>query len=185
MSRHDKLGISWPPCGWDGLGFIKTLNAQAVAKDPMMATIVGLSYEIEPIPVYLKNHKKNYIYHLKIEGWKYSIQNESRGYSVLSFNFQERLNKFLPKNKFISDIRTKSRPFILNERSAQRAYMAAIFMIKQIESGQVPDYKRILRLYKIHPSQRSLYEIDYVREDSRNCGIMPFFSDGNNDSEKI
>lgn len=174
MSRNNILGTSWPPRGWEELCHVKNLQAQALVKDPVRASIIGIHYKIDPIPVYLKNNKRSYVYHLNISGWNYSIQNESHEYQILSFYFQECFNASLSKDNFISDIKTKSRPLFLNERSATRSLMAAIFMIKQIESGQVPDYNRILRLYKIHPSQRSLYELDYRREDSLNCGLATY-----------
>ncbi len=177
MSRHNELGNSWPPRGWDSLGFIKELNGQAIAKDPMKATITGLAYKIEPVPIYLKNNTKSYVYNLSINGWTYSIQNESHEYSVLSFNIHERLNESLSKDNFIFDIKTKSRPLLLNNRSAKRAYVAALFIMKQIVSGQVPDYNRILRLYKIHPSQRSLYEIDNTHEKPIDRELIPYCID--------
>lgn len=162
MSRISKLDTSWPPCGWERLSDIKKLEAQAIVKDPVLAKIVGLTYKIEPIPVYLKNNRRSYIYRLSIDGWKYSIQNKSHEYSILSFDIRARANKSLSRNNFISNIKTKSQPLILNRLSAERTYNAALFMMKQIESGQVLDYNRVLRLYKIHPTQRSLYELDRV-----------------------
>jgi len=171
MSRNNNLGSSWPPRGWEQLGFVQKLSAQAIAKDPMLATIEGAYYRIEPIPVFSKDNSKAYLYRLEINGWKYSIQNESHEYKILSFMFHDKPNKTAPKEKYLSDIRTKSRPLLLNRRSASRTYMAATLMIKQILSNKVPDYERVLRLYKIHPTQRSLYELDYEREDSLNCGL--------------
>lgn len=151
------LGIFWPPRGWKRLEFVKSLKAQAIVKDPMLAIITGLHYKIEAIPGYLSNGNKTYRYHFSINGWQYSIQNESHEYSILSFDFCERLDLLAPKDNFISNIKVKSRPILLTERTATRALTAAIFLIKQIKSKKVPDYNRVLRLYKIHPNQRNLY----------------------------
>lgn len=174
MSGLNMLGISWPPKGWEQLGFITKLNAQVVVKDPMKATIIGVHYKIEPIPVYNKEKNRSYVFHISIDGWQYSILNESREYNILSFDLIERHDSTLTKDYFLSNIKTKSRPLLLSERSAHRIYMAALFMLKKIENGQVPDFNKILRLYKIHPSQRNLYEISYTREDSRNCGLATY-----------
>lgn len=184
MLRNQKLGVSWPPCGWDDFASIQNLTAQAVMKDSASSTITSMYYKIDPIPICNKDNSSGYIYHLSIDGWKYSVSDKSREYNVLSFNFSERSNKFLSKDYSISDIKINSRPFLLNKRSAQRAYTAALFMIKQIESGQVPDYKRILRLHKIHPTQRSLYELDNCCEDAQKWGLMPSCINMNNISEK-
>lgn len=171
MCKFKALGLSWPPRGWEALASIETTSGQAIIKDPASAVVAGLTYNIEPLPVYQKNNQRIFIYSLHIDGWEYTIQNESREYPILSFMFQERPDKNTPKNFYISDIKSQSRPVIVTERSAHRSMMAALFMMKQIASNQVPDAERILRLYKIHPTQRSLYEIDNARSDSLFCGL--------------
>ena len=171
MLRDNTLGTSWPPRGWESLEFVKNLSAQAIVKDPISATIEGAYYKIEPIPTFGKNSKQIDIYHLEINGWQYSIQNESHEYKILSFMFRGHCDQSITKERLISDIRTKSRPVLLTRRSANRSYIAATLMIKQILSGKVPDYERVLRLYKIHPTQRSLYEMDCLCHDPFNCGL--------------
>lgn len=171
MCRFKALGVSWPPRGWKQLGYIETSSGQAISKDPLSARVTGLVYNIEPSPVYRKNSTRIFVYSVRIDGWEYTIHNESREYPVLSFSLQERLDPDVPKDFYISDIRTKSRVIRITERSAHRSLMAALFMMKQINNAQVPDIERVLRLYKIHPSQRSLYEIDNVRHDSLYCGL--------------
>ena len=171
MSSNNTLGAFWPPRGWDRLSFLKKLSGQALHKDIVHATITGLYYKIDPVPVYLQNNKRSYVYRVNIEGWDYSIQNDSREYHVLSFDMSERFNKSLSKDYFISNIKTQSHSFALNQRSASRAYMAAVIMMRQIDNGQVPDYERILRLHKIHPSHRNLYVQEHHRENSLNCGL--------------
>lgn len=185
MCKFSALGVSWPPRGWEQLGSIEKTSGQAVIKDPASARVAGLTYNIEPLPVYQKNNQRTLIYSLQIDGWEYNIHNESREFPVLSFIFQARPDKSLPKNFYMSDIKTKSRPVIITERSAHRSMMAALFMMKQIINGRVPDTNRILRLYKIHPTQRSLYEIDNVRSDSLHCGLPYVCVDIENKSEKI
>jgi hypothetical protein len=115
---------------------------------------------------------RTYSYVTDIKGWDYNIYNESREYHVLSFTFEDRYNADDPKHYYMSDIKSRGHSVSLTERSAHRAYMAAMFMMKQIGSGQVPDVERILKLYKIHPSQRLVYDIDSERHDSLFCGLM-------------
>lgn len=184
MCKFKALGISWPPRGWEQLATIEETQGQAIVKEPASARVAGLTYHIEPVPVYQKNNKRIFVYSLQIDGWEYNIHNESREYPVLSFMFQERSDKNAPKNFYISDIKTQARPVIVTERSAHRSMMAALFMIKQIAAAQVPDAERILRLYKIHPTQRSLYEIDNVRRDSLFCGLPYVCIETGDESEK-
>lgn len=183
MCKFNALGISWPPRGWDQLGTIQTTTAQAIAKDPASARVAGLSYTVEPLPVYQKdNSNRIFVYAVHIDGWEYTINNESREFPILSFMLQERTDKHSPKHFYMSDIKTKSRPVRLTERSAHRSLMAALLMMKQISGGQLPDANKILRLYKIHPTQRSLYDIDNERHDSLYCGL-PYVCVEDNDSE--
>lgn len=172
MCKFKKLNVSWPPLGWEQLRAIKTSSAQAILKDPASARVLGLTYNIEPLPLYLKSKERVFVYDIQIEGWEYNIQNESREFPVLSFTLRSRPNGKSPKNYYISNIKVKARPLTLTERSAHRAYMAALFMMKQIISSQVPDSERILKFYKIHPTQKSLYEIDNERMDSNACGLI-------------
>lgn len=179
MCKFKALGISWPPQGWDQLEHIKNSNGQSLSKDPASAMVTGLSYNIEPIPVYQKNRAANadptFVYAVQIDGWEYNIHNESREYPVLSFMLQARTDPSCPKESYLSNIKTQARPLHLTSRSARRAMIAALFIMKQINSGQVPDAERILRLYKIHPTQRSLYEID-----NRPAKVRSIFSKAHN-----
>ena len=182
MCKFKALGVSWPPQGWEQLGHIQKSNGQAIVKDAASAMVTGLSYNIEPLPVYQKNNERIFVYAMQIDGWEYNIHNESREYPILSFMLQERLNRSAPKNLYISDIKTNSRPVYVTERSAHRVMIATLFIIKQINSGQVPDVERILRLYKIHPSQRSLYEINNDGPDIV-AGCAPFICLEDHESE--
>jgi hypothetical protein len=171
MCEFKTLGVSWPPRGWEQLRHIKISTGQAVSKDPVLAKVTGLSYNIEPVPYYKGKKIKSTIYAVEVLGWEYTIHNESREYSVISFLLQERPHLSAPKEFYISDLKTMGQSVIVTERSAHRSLLATNFFIKQIISGKVPETERVLMLYKIHPVQRSLYEINNVRTDSLYCGL--------------
>ena len=181
MMEDENLDLLWPPRGWRSLSFIQKLNGQTIFKDPRFATIEGACYQIKPISIFDKNpkkaHQKTLAYRLEIKGWTYSIQNESQEFNILSFIFRERPHARFPKMHHISDIKIKSRPILLSERSASRAYMAAILMIKQIMSDKPLDYERILKLYKIHPthltSSGNFYKRGYERDELLYSGALP------------
>ena len=171
MCKFKTLGVPWPPKGWEQLSIIKKTGAQTIHKDPVSAVVTGLSYTIDPCPHLLGPNHRRFSYQFSLMEWNYNIYNESGEYPVLSFTLWDRPEKG-PKHYYMSDIRTQARPLALTHRSAQRTYMAALFLMKQINSDIVPDTERLLRLYKIHPSQRSLYEIDNERQDSLFCGLV-------------
>lgn len=172
MCKFEDLGVSWPPKGWRQLNNIDQTFGQAIHKNPQTALVTGLSYVVEPIPSKNCKGQRKYIYKVDIRGWDYNIYNESCEYHVLSFTFKDRHNLKDPKHYYMADIRTRGQSLALNERSAHRTYMAAMFMMKQISAGQVSDVERILRLYKIHPTQSHLYEVNAERHDSLFCGLM-------------
>ncbi|HPD83607.1 MAG: hypothetical protein R3D88_04055 [Alphaproteobacteria bacterium] len=169
MCLFKTLGVSWPPKGWKEFFEIEASHGQSILKDPVSACVTGLSYHIDPIPTYHKNNDRKFVYAVCIEGWDYNIYNESREYPVLSFVLHERPEENTSKYLYMSDIRTQGRSVKITERSAYRAFMAALFLMKQINSGQVSEAERILRLYKIHPTQRSLYDADNQRQNSLFC----------------
>jgi hypothetical protein len=177
MCKFKTLGVSWPPKGWKKFEKIEYSQGQAILKNPTSAIVTGMSYSVEPVPVYLKNNRRVYAYAVQIEGWDYNIYNESCEYPVLSFMLYERPNSTAPKHFYISKLKTQAQPLKITQRSAHRAFMAALFMMKQINSGKVPEAERILRLYKIHATQRNLYDVDRGRRDSLFCGIAEHGTD--------
>ena len=171
MCAFKELELSWPPRGWEQLCAIENSTGQAIVKDPLLALVTGLAYNIEPLPFYKGTKISGPVYFVEITGWEYTIHNESREYSVLSFLLQERPDSLSPKEFYISDLKTMGQLVRVTERSAKRCVTAVNFLIKQINGGKVPDTERILMLYKIHPAQRSLYDVDNSRPDSLCCGL--------------
>lgn len=155
MSSFDHIPV-WPPKGWAQFAAITISHAQAVAKDVSKGRIYGLQYRIESVPLF-KGETKYLRHHVTIEGWEYSILNESIEYPVLSFSLLDKFDDALPQENFIADIQSHSSLIPHTKRSANRAVSAALFMIDQISKGQVPDATRVLRSFKVHPSQAFLY----------------------------
>ena len=153
MSRNDFLDSSLSVKGFDKLGTHKNFAGQASEKDAITSSIKGLSYSVR---AHIDDKNS---YDIEIKGWRYSVQNETREFPVLSFSCTNPFDGKKSKKFLLRDIKVKARALITNERSSQHGLMAALFIIKQIEKGYVPDTNRILRLYKIHPSQHSLYEM--------------------------
>ncbi len=163
MGRFESMNILWPPVGWHQFADVRFSSGQAVAKDIGKARIFGLQYNIESTPLF-KNEEKLFRHDIRIEGWEYSILNESIEYPVLSFSLFDKFDPDLPRECFITDIRSYASLIPHTRRSANRAVSAGLFLIRQIAQGSVPDVNRVLRIYKLHPNQAFLYRNDRVLE---------------------
>lgn len=173
MGRFESINILWPPSGWSQFASIEASSGQAVAKDIGKARIYGLQYLIESMPLF-KNDTKLFRHDISIFGWEYSIQNESTEYPVLTFSLMDRFDPALPREYFVTDIRSYDTLVPHTRRSATRAVSAALFFIRQITGGGVPDVNRALRSYKLHPAQNFLYRDDKLLEPD----IRRAFKDG-------
>lgn len=163
MGRFESTHVVWPPKGWRQFAAIQTSSGQSLAKDIGKARIYGLQYSIESMPLF-KDNEKFFRHDIRIVGWEYSILNESTEYPVLSCSVMDKFDETLPQECFITDIRSYDTPVPHTRRSANKAVSAALFLIRQIEAGSVPDVNRVLRTYKIHPNQAFLYRNDRMLE---------------------
>ncbi len=161
MSRFEHKGVVWPPTGWSQLATIQSSSGQSLAKDIRKARIYGLQYRIESMPLF-KDNKKFFRHDIEIDGWEYSILNESVEYPVLSFSVMDRFDSSMPRECFVCDIRSYDTHIPHTRMSATRAVSAALFLIRQIATGSVPDINRVLRTYKLHPNQAVLYRGDHL-----------------------
>lgn len=178
MGRFDQLNLLWPPAGWSQFSSVKHASGQALAKDISKARIYGLQYRIESMPLF-KNDTRLFRHDIKIDGWEYSILNESTEYPVLSFSLMDRFDMDLPQECFLTDIRAYETLIPHTRRSANRAVSAALFMIRQIAVGQVPDVNRVLQIYKLHPTQSVLYRNDRTLDpDLRKAFAQTLARDG-------
>lgn len=151
MSIVDQ-GNAWPPRGWQQLGSITQMHGQALAKDIRTAKIFGLGFRIDSEPLY-QMEARFYRHKIQIDGWQYSILNESSEYPVLSLVITDRHDIRLPRESFVSDIRIMAKPVENRPVIVRRAVMAAQLLIKQIQMGQVPDHERVLSIYHLHPKR--------------------------------
>lgn len=171
MTKFKSLGLSWPPRGWESLGHIEHTKFEAVKKEPATACVLGATYKIEIFPFRRKDNRLTVLYDIEINGWEFNIYNESREYQFLSIMLTDLPHKLAPKEYYSSSIKTMLQPMRITQRSVERSIIAAASMMRQIEKGIVPECEKILKLYKIHPSQRSLYDFDFARGDSLQCGL--------------
>ncbi|PZO82276.1 MAG: hypothetical protein DI626_10240 [Micavibrio aeruginosavorus] len=159
MGKTKLTDIIWPPAGWPQFASVKLPSGQSVAKNVGGSRIFGLQYTIDSVPLF-QGDTRYFRHNIRIDGWEYSILNESIEYPVLSFSIMDRFDPSLPLECFVSEIRSYDSHIPHTRRSASRAVSAALFMIRQISEGNVPDVNRVLRIYKLHPNQSILYRND-------------------------
>jgi len=169
MGKLKGTGVSWPPVDWKQFSNISKASDQAISKDISAGKVIGISYAIDSHPLYEleKGQQTYYAHHIHIDGWEYQIQTDSIEHQILSFTLLDRHDVKMPKETYISKIKSMGGAVVSNERSARRAVTAAVFLIKQINAGQVPDAERVLKIYKLHPSQSRIYEQGHTPTDMK------------------
>jgi hypothetical protein len=163
MGRFESLNIVWPPAGWPQFSAVTRFAGQSLAKDIAKGQILGLHYNIESVPLF-KNATKLFQHNITIQGWEYSILNESREYPVLSLSVMDRFDAAMPRESFVADIRAYDTAIPHTRRTVSGAVGAALFLIRHINEGALPDVDRILRSYKLHPLQSPAYTDRPVQE---------------------
>ena len=162
---------SWPPKGWPQFKSISHKCKQALIKDLKTARIYGLSYKIQSMPLYHLDGK--YFSHdIEINGWEYTIQNDSQEYPVLSFKLLDRHDEQMGLADHISNIKVCARMIDITDQTAKRTALAGLFLMKQIGGGFVPDPARVLRVYRL------LQDTPYLLQSDPGQGYMEegFFS---------
>lgn len=148
----------WPPRGWKQLGNISRPEGQAIAKDIKTARIYGLSYTIRTDRIFDGRQDVNH-YAVSLDAWEYSILNESTEYPVLSFDLSDRLDLLKPREHYVSGIKVLARPVKGDRTIARRAMTAAVFLIRQIELGLVPDVERVLSIYRLRDDVQTPFKM--------------------------
>lgn len=144
----------WPPKGWTSLGRIKHPAGQSLEKDEQSARVRGLIYRIVSDPIHARAPGDYiYIHHVRIDGWEYTIRNDSSEYPVLSFNMMDRFDPKIPEEYYVSSIRALAYPVGLSENTVCRTINLFRFLVHQIDKGKVPDIDRAMRMYRLHPLQ--------------------------------
>lgn len=144
----------WPPESWPQFSDIQNPEGTAVESDDKHGLLSGINYR------FLRTghtFNKKEIYKLEIDYWKYCIRKGPLHIPALEFAFMERKDTSSALAEFIGNLKTMSCPLRVNDFSAMRAVMAAVFLIRQAESGRVPEVEKILRIYRLHPDQSHFY----------------------------
>lgn len=144
MSKTSKASLPalWPLSYWP-----QSVKAQSVLKDPVKATVYGLSYQIDTPSAYDE-------FSIIINGWEYSISNESREYPVLSCRFILRDGLFGRSYYDVRGAKLCARPLPL--RAARHDGFCRMIgdFLQLIEGGHVVEPSRLIDQYGFLPKRR-------------------------------
>lgn len=134
----------WQTRGWVAFGDLDRAEKSATRPNPKDSSIVGLSYSLH----HCHEGDAEKIM-LRIDSWCYDKFGETTDLPIMEILFDASL--FLVPSRAVESLKLMARPVRLNEKIATRTVSAALFLINQINAGQVPDFERVLELHRIHP----------------------------------
>lgn len=123
--------------------------AQSLSKDIDKGRVSGMSYRIDGEAVYTRN-KPRTLYFIQIDGWDYTIRNESREYPLLSFSYMDKGQCLTQTDKAVRNVRVLNRS-VRGYRVPEKTVRAAAYLMQQIAAGNVPDAHRVFGLYRMIP----------------------------------
>ncbi len=142
---------AYDPAVWpSNLSFLsgrKRPHAQAILKHIDEGRVSGMSYRIEAERIYL-NEKPRLMYFIQIEGWEYTIRNDSIETPVLSFTY---LDGERDTARAVQNVRVMNKTMTRGYRISDKTLRVAAYLMRQIESGTVPDAQRVMAGYKFLP----------------------------------
>lgn len=99
---------------------------------------------------------------LRIDSWRHDLLGDTTDLPVMEIIFDA--TQFQTPARALESLKLMARPVKFTEKVASRTVSAALFLINQINAGQVPDFERVLELHRIHP--------DINRESGKTNGKM-------------
>lgn len=152
MSGYNLDQVFWPPKGWKSWQNIQETYGQALSKNSQEASVVGINYIIQAEPFFGPSRCYNQ-YKLRFDAWEYTIKNKSRAWSVFELNFTDRTNETKAETDYILDAKALGHRITLNNILSRRAIHLSKYLIRKINTGNVPNVENALKMYHLHPSQ--------------------------------
>lgn len=152
--------IAYNPAAWpfSHISFLAGLErpaAQAIIKHIDRGCVSGMSYCIQTERVYCKE-KPRLMHFIQIDGWEYSIRNESIETPILSFSYLDGGTQSGAMDKCIQNIRVLNKTMVRGYRVPEKTMRIAAYLMRQIAQGHVPDATRVLSSYKLLPTHPRL-----------------------------
>lgn len=134
----------WPSRGWNAFEGVEKAEQSATRPNPKDSSIDGLSYSVH----HCHENDEEKIF-LRLDSWCYDKYGETTDLPVMECIFDAK--NFNNPTRALESLKVMARPIPLTEKVASRAINAALFLINQINTEQVPDFERVLELHRIHP----------------------------------
>jgi hypothetical protein len=134
----------WQARGWAVLDGLNTAENAATRPNPADSSILGLSYSFQNC------HESGFEkIMLRIDSWRHDKFGDTTDLPIMEIIFDA--TQFQTPARALESLKLMARPVKFTEKVASRTVSAALFLINQINAGQVPDFERVLELHRIHP----------------------------------
>lgn len=134
----------WQSRGWVAFEDLTAAENAATRPNPVDSSIQGLSYCLQNCTE--AGHEKIM---LRIDSWRHDKFGDTTDLPIMEIVFDAAT--FTTPAKALESLKLMARPVKFTEKVASRTVSAALFLINQINAGQVPDFERVLELHRIHP----------------------------------
>lgn len=141
----------WPPPDDSFLSGLQRPFAQSIIKNIDRGSVSGMSYRIDGEHVYMDN-KLRTLYFVQIDGWDYTIRNESIETPILSFAYLGMSLKHMPADKAVQNVRIFGKSVRRGYRVPDKTLRVASYLMRQIAQGNVPDAQRVFGSYRLLPT---------------------------------
>lgn len=141
----------WPPPDDSFLRGLQRPFAQSIIKNIDRGSVSGMSYRIDGEHVYADNKPRS-IYFVQIDGWDYTIRNESVETPILSFAYLGLGLSHTPLDGAVQNVRVFGKTVRRGYRVPDKTLRVASYLMRQIAQGNVPDAQRVLSGYRLMPT---------------------------------
>lgn len=150
----------WHARGWTAFAGIDGAEKSATRPNLRNSSFTGLSFSIHHCQEKSDAGLSEKIF-LRIDSWSTGTGGETTDLPVMELIFDA--VQFANPGQALESLKIMARSISLSERVASKAVNGALFLINQINAGQVPDFERVLELHRLHPDlNRSI-----IRRDDR------------------
>lgn len=138
----------WQARGWSIFAGIDRAEKTATRPNPEDGSIDGLAYALHSCQEGRGTVFREKIL-VRIDSWRFTHGGDTTDLPVMELIFDAA--RLTAPECALESLKIMARPLSLTEKVAMRAVNGALFIINQINAGQVPDFERVLELHRLHP----------------------------------
>ena len=138
----------WHLRGWSIFSGLDRAEKTATRPNPKDGSIHGLAYALHSCQEGSGDSAREKVL-VRIDSWRFTHGGDTTDLPVMEFIFDAA--QLTTPARALESLKIMARPLPLTEKVASRAVNGALFLINQINAGQVPDFERVLELHRLHP----------------------------------